>query len=111
LLRLDSSTINPPPPVGISDIQSPAGFELGQNHPNPFNHQCSISYRIASPGFYKLNVYDLSGRIVLTLVDGKLQAGQYKVNMDADKLSPGTYFNNLSGKDVNLSRKMILMNY
>ena len=59
-----------------SDAPAPAGLaRLDQNHPNPFNPQTEIRYRLAVPSTVDLAIYDLQGRLVRTLHRGALPAG------------------------------------
>ncbi|MBA4407581.1 peptidase S8, partial [bacterium] len=60
-------------------------------------------------GRYSLGVYNILGQLVRVLGDEEYQAGYYKVTFDAGKLSSGMYIYKLSGNNVNISRKMILM--
>jgi hypothetical protein len=77
----------------------PTEFVLGQNYPNPFNPSTSIEYTVAGTGhealgtsWVRLAMYDMLGREVAVLVDGKKEAGSYEVKFDASALSSGVYF-------------------
>ena len=61
----------------------PAGFGLGQNYPNPFNPGTVIPYELAGDGYVRLEVFNLLGQRVATLVDGELGAGRYTAEWDA----------------------------
>ena len=70
---------------------------LHQNQPNPFNQLTAISYQLKTPGHTTLKIYDLTGRLVRTLVDGEKEAGYYTVTWDRKddrgrELSNGVYF-------------------
>jgi len=67
-------------------------FALNQNYPNPFNPSTTITFAIATDGRVGLNVYDVSGRIVATVMDQNLKAGTHTVTFNADKLATGVYF-------------------
>ena len=89
-------------------------FILNQNYPNPFNPSTEISFYIARQGTYELAVYNILGKKIRTLSSGKMAAGRYSVKWDATnnqgvKVGSGIYFYKLSGKDVQLTQKMILM--
>jgi hypothetical protein len=64
-----------------SESDGPAGDRLGQNYPNPFTSATAVSYDVASPSPYALNVYNGSGVPIRTLATGR-QAGHYEVRWD-----------------------------
>ena len=87
----------------------PDKFELIQNYPNPFNPTTQINFSLPRNTNVELAVYDIVGRKVETLVDGKRQAGEYSVSFDASTLSSGVYIYRLKiGKFIK-ARKMILL--
>jgi lysophospholipase L1-like esterase len=87
---------------------TPIGFQLAQNYPNPFNPQTEISFRVAELGSVKLQVFDLLGRTVATLVDDERPAGSYTVRLDAAGLASGVYLYRLAAGRFVETRKMIL---
>lgn len=87
----------------------PIDYKLEQNYPNPFNPTTTIEFSIPKEGKYLLRVYNILGQVVKTLVDKNLEAGYHKLLFDAGELSSGVYFYTLSGTDVNLVKKMIVM--
>lgn len=105
-------------PIGIQQIGSevPDQFMLGQNYPNPFNPETKIEFSIpllrgVAEGrgvFTKLNVYDLTGKQVTTLVNKDLTPGNYEVNFDAANLATGVYFYNLSADGFSSTKKMVV---
>lgn len=86
-----------------------SGFELSQNFPNPFNPTTSIKFTIADAGFTTLRVYDTLGRVVATLVNQDLPAGQHTVQFNASSLSSGIYLYELNSGNVRLTRSMTLV--
>ena len=66
-------------------------FSLQQNYPNPFNPATNISYSITRPQIIQLEVYDLVGRKVASLVSEYQDAGSYSFRFDASSLSSGVY--------------------
>lgn len=74
-----------------SEVQ-PDEFALFQNFPNPFNPSTTITYQLLVSSDVKLNVYDVFGREVATLVAARQSAGRHEVKFDADGLSSGFYF-------------------
>jgi len=89
--------------------QIPEAFYLEQNYPNPFNPTTNIGFRISERGFVSLNIYDVLGSEVATLVNEELAAGSYEINFDAGELSGGIYFYILSMGNYYSSKKMILL--
>lgn len=89
--------------------QLPTDFQLGQNHPNPFNPATTISFTLPASGPVELKVYDVLGRKVRTLVAGSKKAGTHSVRFDADGLPSGVYFYQLRAGKYESTRKMILI--
>jgi hypothetical protein len=97
--------------VGVATEQQelPQAFQLQQNYPNPFNPSTEISYTIAKAGNVTLNVYNMLGQNVASLVNGYQAANTYKVNFNASGLSSGVYFYKLSAGSNEMIKKMVLM--
>ncbi len=87
----------------------PTQFELYQNYPNPFNPTTRIQFRVASSGFVQLNVFDVLGREVATLVNEEKLPGKYDVQFDASKMSSGIYFYRLTSGSFSSTKKIVLM--
>jgi hypothetical protein len=66
-------------------------FELKPNNPNPFNSTTAIPFSISKAGNVNLDIFDINGTKVLTLINQYLLAAEYSVNLDAKFLSSGTY--------------------
>ncbi len=98
-------------PVGIEDERAslPGDFALEQNFPNPFNPATQIHFTLNRGGTAHLVVFDITGRPVATLVDGKVAAGTHQVRFDAGSLGSGVYFYRLSVGGREQTRKMMLM--
>lgn len=96
------------------DELHPSTFQLDQNYPNPFNPSTNLSYHIPRATNVQLNIYDVNGRKVKTLVNSPQQVGHYKViwngNDDANnRLASGVYMYQLKAGNVMLSKKMVLV--
>jgi hypothetical protein len=87
----------------------PSQIELVQNFPNPFNPLTTISFGVPSVMNAKLEIFDLLGRRVATLIDGRVEAGTHHVVWDAVNAPTGVYIYRLSTTRESLSRKMLLM--
>jgi hypothetical protein len=83
--------------------------ELGQNFPNPFNPRTTIAFTLASEAHVTLDVFDVSGRRVASLMNETQGAGQHTVDFDASALASGVYFYRLTAGGVVQQRKMILL--
>lgn len=93
--------LKPGTSVGNENGSNPYRFQLQQNYPNPFNPETIISFTVQSTQPVKLEVYDIQGRIVQTLVDGIVSPGEHRVRFDGANLSSGTYLYRLyAGKEI-----------
>jgi hypothetical protein len=92
----------------------PASTYLAQNHPNPFNPVTTIGIGLSEPSNVVLQIYDVSGRLVRTLVDELLGAGPHEKVWDGrdsagTSVASGVYFYRLTIGDKTLSKKMLLL--
>lgn len=84
-------------------------YSLSQNYPNPFNPSTKINYSIAKPGNVKIEVFDILGNRIKTLVDEFKQVGNYTVNFNAQNLSSGIYIYRIQANDYVKIMKMNLL--
>lgn len=91
------------------DDGSPLSFKLTQNYPNPFNPSTKIQFSLAQAGFTTLTVFDMSGRLVSSLVNGYKSVGSHSVNFDASGLSSGVYIYKLTSDFFTATKKMLLI--
>jgi hypothetical protein len=89
--------------------EAPGAFHLHQNYPNPFNPATTIEFSIPVPGKVTLEVYNILGQRVATLVSGELQAGSHFYQWDASRLASGVYLYRLTTADYARSRAMVLV--
>ena len=87
----------------------PSRFALLPNYPNPFNPGTTIAYHIPQNGRVELQIYDVRGRLVETLIDEFQKAGQHMVSLSAADWPSGAYFCRLSMDDFIAVRKMVLL--
>lgn len=79
----------------------PSDFNLFQNYPNPFNPHTTIEFKIDKPGNIKIVIYDLLGREIKTMINEHKNVGSYKLTFNAEDLSSGIYFYQLSnGRNI-----------
>lgn len=92
----------------------PAEFELAQNYPNPFNAGTQIEFSLPGPGIVRLEVFDILGRSVVTLVNGPREAGRQQAfwngeDYRGERVGSGIYFYRFAVGDHQQMRKMLLL--
>jgi hypothetical protein len=87
----------------------PESFKLFQNYPNPFNPSTTIQFTIPIKGKVELNIYNVLGEKIASLLNEERVAGTHKILFDAKQFASGIYFYNLRFENRSLSGKMILM--
>ena len=95
------------------EIGIPNTFALSQNYPNPFNPTTKIGFQIPTDGNVVLSVYDNSGKLVSTILNGYKPAGYYTVDFNASGISSGIYFYKIqysaNGQDLLKVMKMAVV--
>ena len=99
----------PPTGVGGNGNNTPSVFALKQNYPNPFNPETTIEYSVPSNAFVTIKVFDVMGREIAELVNGKKSTGNYIVQFDAKDLNSGIYFYTLETNGFKETKKMLLI--
>jgi flagellar hook assembly protein FlgD len=92
----------------------PPDFSLSQNYPNPFNPSTTISYQLPETGGVKLEIYNLKGQRVKTLINTNQEAGYHSViwngtDTNNRNVASGVYFYRLSNPTKTISKRMLLM--
>jgi hypothetical protein len=87
----------------------PSEFALHRSYPNPFNATTVITYELPTEAQVKLEVYNISGQKVATLVESRQQSGYRSVVWDASEVSSGVYFYELSAGDFTETKRMMLV--
>gem|GEM_PF-3100533 len=87
----------------------PSEYRLNQNYPNPFNPSTQITYELPQQSDVLLEVFDMSGRQVATLVNESVNAGTHTVNFNATNLSSGVYMYRLQAGRTVLTKKLTLI--
>lgn len=104
-------------------VSSPAGSEgestssewkhadkvIGNNYPNPFNPTTNIAFTLPSETQVNLSIYDITGRLVNTLVNQVLSAGSHQYQWNASNMSSGTYFYRISAPGFQVTKQMNLI--
>ncbi len=98
----------------VSDVkqtgtQIPCSFALLQNHPNPFNATTTISFNLPHSGRARLLVYDITGREIMTLLNGEQTSGSHRIVLNGSSLSSGVYFCKLTqGSNEQMIKTVLL---
>lgn len=97
--------------VSIDDEKEivPNKFELLQNYPNPFNPSTTIKFNLTKSSYVTINVYDILGRKVESLVNNQLPAGYHHVVWNAGNVSSGMYFYRIEAGDFSATKKMLML--
>jgi len=104
----------PPKPDKPDRPMLTGGTRLVGASPNPFNPVTTIMFELAAPGEVSVTVYDVSGRMIRSLVDGRLPAGMHEVTWNGldgsgSAVASGVYFYRLVAGEVVQTRKMVLL--
>lgn len=100
--------------VDVAESPMSRGLWLAQSHPNPARGDLVIRFSVALSGKATLRVYDISGRLVQTLLEGEVQAGDHTVGWngtrsDGARANTGAYFYELRMSGERVTRRMILL--
>jgi PKD repeat protein len=89
--------------------ETPESFVLGQNYPNPFNPVTSIMFGLPEPAHVRLDIFNVKGELVKSLVNEELGGGYHTYEWNAACVSSGIYFYRIVTADFTMTRKMILL--
>jgi hypothetical protein len=87
----------------------PSTVQLLQNYPNPFNPVTTIVYQIPRNSHVKLEVFDVLGQLLKTLVNEPQVAGTYQIQFEASDMSSGVYLYRLTAGEVRITKRMLLL--
>ncbi|MCK4606507.1 MAG: T9SS type A sorting domain-containing protein [candidate division Zixibacteria bacterium] len=93
----------------MKPTSTPASFALHQNYPNPFNPVTQISFALPRAASVRLEVYNIMGQKVATLLDETLEAGEHSAMWDGSTVASGVYFYRLNTGEFSETRKMMLL--
>jgi hypothetical protein len=95
--------------VGLNEISNvvPDKFELFQNYPNPFNPSTKINFAISKNSKVTINVFNVLGQKIQTLVDKNLNAGLYQVEWNPGNVGSGVYYYVLKTENFSDTKKML----
>jgi hypothetical protein len=99
---------------GAPPAVAPVSEMKARNQPNPFTRTTTINYQLTRPGLVSLEVYNVAGQLVSTLVSSAMPAGRHSATWDGRdeqgrRVSAGVYLYQLRAGDKALTRKMVLV--
>ena len=112
---------NPPEkpsfPIGVeseSQVPVPEIYKLYQNYPNPFNPRTVIRYQLPKPGKVRVQIYNILGQMVKTLIDEEQSAGYYRAiwdgrNQHGISMASGVYFYRIEAGKFHDVKKMLIL--
>ena len=116
LFSLSNSTFSISSSVtGVNELNNTVNsYELSQNYPNPFNPSTAIQYSIPQESHVRIDVYNVIGQKIITLVDGMKKPGNYEIRWNGSNLSSGVYFYSINatgikGENFFTIKKMMLL--
>ncbi|MDP8241143.1 MAG: T9SS type A sorting domain-containing protein, partial [Candidatus Hatepunaea meridiana] len=92
-----------------SPVEIPDEFAITSIYPNPFNAKTNIYYSLPVQSNVLIQIFDVNGRLVTSLFDGKRIAGRYSTVWHSQSTSTGIYFVQMKARDFNTVRKIILV--
>jgi len=95
--------------TAVDEDESPRSFSIGQNHPNPFNPVTTLAYTVPTRSRVSIVIYDVTGRIIRTLVDEDIEPGRHKAVLHATGLPSGVYFARMVAGAFTDTRKITLL--
>lgn len=93
----------------VSMVAIPEKVELTGNYPNPFNPNTTIRFGLPDADKVLLQVFNVNGQLIATLVDGYLEPGYHDVNFNGQRLSSGIYLYKLSTADFTAIKRMLII--
>jgi hypothetical protein len=111
----DANQLQNPAVSSVLDVRPvPAEFALDQNYPNPFNPETTITYDLAAGSQVQLEIYNVMGQVVRTLVSEHQAAGRYRINWTGQdaagrQVASGIYFYRLQAGDFHAVKKLMLL--
>ncbi len=100
-------------PASTTEVKNPSttpsSYSLMQNYPNPFNPTTTIGFTIPQKSYVKLEVFNLIGQKIATLINDELNAGQYNVEFNGSGLTSGIYLYRIQAGNFSSVKKMLLL--
>jgi hypothetical protein len=93
----------------VENVHYPTSFKLYNPYPNPFNPSTTIRFSVVTTDLLSLLVFDITGWLVETLIDGKMEPGTHEIMWDAQSYPAGIYFVQMTSGRYRQVRKLILI--
>jgi len=97
------------PPLSITDNLIPIIYNLSSPYPNPFNPTTTISFSIPQSNMVSINIYDITGKLVTTLINEQLNIGYHSINWDGTNQSSGMYLVKMESGEYIETQKLLLV--
>tara|TARA_B100000315_G_scaffold136252_1_gene125534 strand:- start:108 stop:410 length:303 start_codon:yes stop_codon:yes gene_type:complete len=91
------------------DLPVVQAYSLDRAYPNPFNPVTTITYSLPTATQVSIQIYNLQGREIVSLVNGNMQAGYHSVTWNADSYSSGVYFVKMIADEYTSTKKLMLV--
>lgn len=101
-------SFHPDDAVSVNEISDNGEFELKQNAPNPFEETSRVSYSLHAPAKVTFEIYDITGKLVLSKEVGQQGAGEYDININGSELEAGMYQYTLIANGKRITKKMLV---
>jgi len=95
--------------MSVTDDLIPTTYNLSSPYPNPFNPTTTISFSIPQLGMVSLNVYDITGKLITTLINKQLNIGYHSIDWDGTNQSSGMYFVRMESGEYVKIQKLLLV--
>lgn len=93
----------------VKETSVPEKYFMLSNYPNPFNPKTTVRYSVLQDGFVKIELFDILGKKVMTLLDEVISQGTYELTLDGENLCSGVYLLNMISGDSHKSIKISLI--
>lgn len=94
--------------VGIDDTGFLNGIKMSQNQPNPTGAETTIQYELQNNSNVTFEMYDVTGKKVITMNEGAQNKGKHIINLTTEKLASGTYYYSLKSDNNRITKKMVI---
>ena len=105
----DYATVNIGPLAADDEGNLPVEFSLAQNYPNPFNASTTIEFSLPEASDVTIQIYDILGRSIETLISGSLSAGTHSIVWHADNQPSGVYFYRIQAENFSDQKSCLLL--